>query len=208
MARKFKRKFKKYMKNKKLATKSYVKMQLAKNIENKYQDIARIGDNIDYNGRIDRFTGVIQGQSDTTRLGDKLTIKSLHLSYYAVSTDPNQTFRLIIFQWYPNTTLAAPIAADILALTGAASAISQYYVWDILNQFNILYDKVHVLNDASTTSIHKKIKVNLKYAKKLINFTAATQEGSNHLYMLRISDVTGTNLVSSNFVSRFIFEDA
>lgn len=208
MARKFKRKFKKYMKNKKLATKSYVKMQLAKNIENKYQDIARIGDNIDYNGRIDRFTGVIQGQSDTTRLGDKLTIKSLHLSYYAVSTDPNQTFRLIIFQWYPNTTLAAPIAADILALTGAASAISQYYVWDILNQFNILYDKVHVLNDASTTSIHKKIKVNLKYAKKIINFTAATQEGSNHLYMLRISDVTGTNLVSSNFVSRFIFEDA
>lgn len=208
MARKFKRKFKKYMKNKKLATKSYVKMQLAKNIENKYQDIARIGDNIDYNGRIDRFTGVIQGQSDTTRLGDKLTIKSLHLSYYAVSTDPNQTFRLIIFQWYPNTTLAPPIAADILALTGAASAISQYYVWDILNQFNILYDKVHVLNDASTTSIHKKIKVNLKYAKKLINFTAATQEGSNHLYMLRISDVTGTNLVSSNFVSRFIFEDA
>lgn len=194
-------------KNNTLATKKYVKKQISKDIETKYFDIQRPSDDIDYSGRIDRLTGVSQGTTDSTRIGDKLTMRSLRISYEATVADSTNMVRFIIVQWFPNSTLLAPTSSYVLSTIGSALAPQSPYIHDYKNQFNVLYDKVHILS-TDYPRIVRKFWLKMKWAKKVINFSAGTSEGSNHLYMIRISDSSAVTHPTSNILTRLNYDDA
>ena len=128
-------------------------------------------------GSVGSLSSVPQGDSDTTRDGDQLTISSLEIRYNmflnivsAAATNPQEinNMRLIIFQWYPDST---PIVSDILLTTHVLAP----YQHDKRFMFKILYDKSHILTCQNTTvvaanvnsSIVQHIRLNRGYKRKI-----------------------------------------
>jgi len=97
--------------------------------------------------------------------------------------------RVIIFQWHPNTSLGAPIVADILQTV----TVYGMYDWQMSNQFTILYDKVHFMTGAAnapTTGSSQGYfgKIDLSRVRNRAEFSGAITSGSEQLFILIISD--------------------
>lgn len=194
-------------KRKSIATKKYVRSYINKQSEKKYFDISRSTDTIDYSGRLDRLTGISQGTTDLTRVGDKIRLTSMRVSYSAELADTTNYIRFIIFQWYPTSNLLAPTVNYILSLPGSILSPQSPFVHDYKNQYTILYDKTHVLTQ-DYPNIIRKFWLRMKFVKKQIAFEAGTQEGSNHLYLLRISDSSAASHPTSNILTRVNYTDS
>lgn len=172
-----------------VATKQYVKKQIHKLSETKYFD-ALFSANVDSTGTVADMTNIPQGTTDSTRIGDKITLRGSILRLKISVSDAFNFIRVILFQWYPNTLLSVPTVGTILFDTTTADrAITSPYVHDYQNQFKVISDKVYrgVLDDSNMIAF-RVMKPYMKYVKKTINFSAASVNGSNKLYMMAISD--------------------
>lgn len=214
---------------KKLATQRYVKATIAKELELKYyQDSASLsGQIISTTAFIWNISPVPQSgtnvgppypSSDTTRIGDKIKLKrvvvkmNIQCSQVAVAGATDDV-RIIMFQWYPNTSLAVPALSDILFNTTASTICQSFYNHDKANQHQILYDKRFRLLGATNTSQKditvKPSKRRLKFTKKQIEFTAGGNTASNHLYIMMVADkAVTTNNVTATGISKIWFTDA
>jgi hypothetical protein len=119
-------------------------------------------------------------------------------------------FRLVCFQWHPNSGVNAPTVSAILQSTGATGPLSTYnHDEESSRQFTILYDKCYAMTlGTSTSQVVSNIRVPLKYAKKKVQFDAATDEGANKLYMCVISDSGAAPNPTIESYSRIIYTDA
>lgn len=206
------RKYSKTRRTKQLATKTYVKKMINKDIETKYHDLSLAAQPYSISlgaTQIIELSIPAQGTTDLTRIGDKITIRGLDIRMHLTSSDTYNIIRCIIFQWYPNTSItSAPVGSQILNDVTTYPYISPY-VHDYTNQYGVLYDKMFTLSSlADTITRVVKIKPRLKYCKKTINFSAAGTNGSNKLYMLLVSDSGAVTHPTANIHSRLFYDDA
>lgn len=163
-------------------------------------------------GQIASLTDVSQGDGDTQRDGDQLTMTSLQVNYFLsmplVSLgDVTNYIRIIIFQYHPFAS-SVPGITDIL-LTADFRAP---YAHDKRFDFNILADKTFVLTAQSATAPNSNaIKMNKFFIKtfkrRKIQFTAGGVNGTNKLYILYISDSTTTPHPSVSWYIKLNYKD-
>lgn len=193
--------------------KKEVKQQLSKNLETKYQ-IRYIGETVSNSGNIHCITSqVAQGTTDTTRIGDMITLNSLTMRAYFAAGDAINLLRLIIFQWYPlsDTATSPPVATDLLDdFSLSIPYIIAPFKTDYLGtRFTVLYDQTFPsVVGASNEYVVKDINVPLKYAHKKIQYSAATTEATNHLWYMCVSDSAAVTHPSSNIMYRVTYKDA
>jgi len=164
------------------------------------------------------MSAIAQGALDTERVGDRLSwCGSITFKYDITKNTANLTpmeyIRVILFQWHPESgaTAGVPVAADVLlndAITGAITYRSTYN-HDRRQMYKILYDRNITLNgransstgvgqtfttDSTTsTCIQRTAFIPMTKATKKVQFTAATTEGTNKVYLMVIgSEPAGT----------------
>lgn len=211
--RKFSRRGYKKKKYVRPAVKKYVKRQLKKRIERKY-----INRQFDLTtaavGSVNKIMDVApnQGLSDSQRVGDRIRLTSINLSYTLRQLGGPNYLRVILFQWKGDDSNYTPVVNDIIS-TGAGSNIPIItpLKHDHKNgkHFNILYDKVHSLQANGTDTVYVKKWLTRGFARDM-QFINGTQKGPNQLYMLEIAD-TGTGVptgVNFHFRVRCNYTDA
>lgn len=184
-------------------------------------------------GTIFALTLVPQGNTDLTRIGDKITGTSLQIkfmSYPNVNNSPigyaplyMYMLRVIIFIWKDDTP---PSVGDILDAKGGEFPVVPGPPVEMLNhdrkvKRKILYDKMFMQNvdplfiaSSMSSGIHKEMSFPCsKYGRlATIHLQAGGVIGVNHLYLLAKSNVPSTaggELLSYNFDlnARYTFID-
>jgi len=155
-----------------------------------------------------------QGDTDQTRDGDRLYAKKLYvrMSLTVATGDVTNLVRIIWFQWFPTTTSFSPSVTDILLVgpSGAADVYS-HYSHDRRQMFAILYDKVFTLSGSATivtTSSQKRMTYILHPKRKQLQFDNGGTTGTNHIWMLTISDSSAVSHPQIVSAQKFMFTDA
>lgn len=142
------------------------------------------------------LSGIAIGSTNITRIGDEITVRSLHLQGEVRSniTDNIATaIRLILFQWHP-TDGTAPVNANILRGATIGRITARGYVVNGRKNFTVLKDVYKMVASEPggpfllnfNWHLHKKFRKKIFYAD-----TAIT--GLNNFYLLAVSDfATGT----------------
>lgn len=143
---------------------------------------------------------IAQGDTDQTRDGDTLKwIGKMHVRLGLVCADTTNVVRIIIFQWHPTSDNApTPDVQDILAIgpSGSPDTLS-HYNHDERQNFRVIFDKAYSLVGNGTadtypgttsTVIYRRYKISLRKARKRVQFTAGTTEGTNKFFFLAITD--------------------
>jgi len=141
-----------------------------------------------------------QGATDSTRMGDRLKLKSLHLNIrlkgpQSLVAPHGQAIRVIVFQYKAPSTTAVPLTPNINQIilqdvvTGVRSALSFRDI-DHKQAYTMLYDKTFTTNSQLTAVGNAeswlkviKTKIPLKYAKKDIQYSAGGKESSNPIWV-------------------------
>lgn len=198
-------------KSNKLATKAYVKREIHKDDETKYLETATTGLAVDWNGTVTDLSVIAQGTTDGQRIGDKVRIRGLRLHMIMNIADNTQNVRVMIVQFRGNTQIAgAPTVAQVLVPTtlGTINAPIANRVWDLTQQFNVLYDKLYTYESVSKPVLHVRRTISIKYAKRLMSFYQAGTTGANKLYLMLISDSGAAPHPSIQFQIRLMYDDA
>lgn len=178
--------------------------KISSRAEKKYYDRALTGQAYDWAGSIVSLTNIPQGDTDVTRDGDQVYLRSIRMSGDIVIGDTTNVARLIIFQWYQDAT---PAYTDVLSSVyqGTVNAVNSPYHHDGRRQFRVLYDKRFVMD--SDDGIVLFDTGYLRPAKRKINFNAGGTDGENEIFMLALSDSGAVSHPSFNFVCRTTFND-
>lgn len=159
---------------------------------------------VSYTGTIQSLCDISQGDSDTTRDGDSLTISSLELRGFFVAGDAYNVCRVMLVQWFP-TDGVAPTISQILVNTGNLYASISVKAHDYRQQFKVLYDKILVVNTYNPTKMFYK-KVYPKRRK--IQYVAGTNTGNNKIYIIMISDSSAVSHPSVYYDNKILFKDS
>lgn len=148
---------------------------------------------------INTIMSIAVGQTDSTRIGDKVILTKIEGRMHFTNTgDATNFVRVILFQWKESTV---PTAADIL-LAGSSGTqdVGSLYAHDTRSQFKILYDKILRLvgNAAAATTPNTDLSIlvlhPIIFGKKLlpnIQFIAGSSTVCyNSVYLLTVSDST------------------
>lgn len=192
----------------------YVKKAIRQEQETKFHDtkdsIAGFTINAGYYADLCLVPQSTTQSTDITRIGDHIKITGLELRAIMNPASTNVHHRLILFQWKPNSQLVGPTGPNILTYyttNNSQSVLSPYYN-DYENQYTILYDKTfeasNSVEDLCNTIV---MKVPLKYAKRDLQYYSTTTAGSNHIFLLAVTNSSGTNSTIS-YVSRLYFTDS
>lgn len=173
-------------------------------------------------GTIDPLYGfLVQGNSDTTRIGNKVTGKYIEFNYRLIpQNDTNRPclVRFIIFKdKAPDGAL--PGIGELLDFTTSASPLAHYNM-DNKSRFTVLWDKVIPVGYVGVTAAnqnpggpsiqhgHKKINLKDLEMSYAANAGAATDMSTNHVFLCQVSDTSAAdNQALLNFRSRLCYTD-
>jgi hypothetical protein len=144
---------------------------------------------ISYNGTdfFQALTLVPQGDTDSSRDGDRLYLHEIRMRMNVkINTTTPVFFRVIIFQWFPNTV--PQYNSILIDQHNTANAATSDYQHDTRQMFNILYDKLVTLDTVAIPAVSIDVSLEKGFRKK-IQFATATTVGTNHVYVLAVSDV-------------------
>ena len=110
---------------------------------------------INYSGTIQSLCDISQGDTDTTRDGDALTMSSLEIRGHWVVGDAYNVCRIMLIQWFP-TDGVAPTVSQILFNSGNIYAPISVKAHDYRQQFAVLYDKIIVVDTNNPTKMFYK----------------------------------------------------
>lgn len=201
-----------------IATKDYVKRILHKNVETKFwqddhqTDASSAGTIID----LSEVPQSTSAATDTTRIGDEIVIRGLHINFIPYwRPSPTISFsmiRVVVFQYTANSNGNPPTPGMVL---DPVFINTQFYPLahhnkDYSASVHVLYDSIFTFNNTMNKGTAYMKKINMKYAKKKINYEAGSDEGINKLYMLYVSDTaTGNaNIPSIQILHRLYYDDA
>jgi len=173
----------------KQSVRQMIDSRLSEREEHKYAASSETSTGFDYSGLLSDLTAIAQGSTDTTRVGDRIRLDSLHFSFYFTAGDTTNLCRIVLFQWFPPSGSFAPVIGTNLFLTTGSilAPISQYLV-DFESNFRVLYDKLFYLSTTVTQSgTIQHIDVR-KFPQRNLQYVAGGTSGSGHLYRLVISD--------------------
>lgn len=179
--------------------------QIAKQAEKKYHLATTTGAK-DWAGACIDLTGIAQGDTDITRDGDELYLKSIRLKSLIQYADTYNACRTIIFQWYDDTT---PTPGDVLSPTyvGGQQAPLAPYKHDLASKFKILFDKTILVDTYRPHAILDTGYITGGF-KRRVHFTAGGTTGVNKLYLLQISDSGVSTHPTMIAVARLNFTDS
>lgn len=149
---------------------------------------------VDDAGTIGSFTVPVNGNTDATRLGDKIRYKSLWLNWSASAGDATNLFRMIIFKWKENTAVATPTVGDILQQHSATPSgpnlvLSNYVSSDAKRKkFKVIYDKTVTLTTSGTNQVVRLSKTFKESQLGSFDFNGTASTGIGKLYFFMISD--------------------
>lgn len=175
------------------AVKNIVQAQLAPVIEKKHKDTSISVSNASTFNQYLNLTAITQGDSDTTRDGDRVTIDSIQLRFKLQCIDSTNVQRLVLVQWHEDTVLANAALSTILQYSSSIpNDIYSPYQIDKNSKFKVLWDRTftQVLTQESD-QISVNVFIN-KGFKKEIQFTNAASSGVGHIFLLYVSDSTVT----------------
>jgi hypothetical protein len=199
----------------KVASAAYTGLRLASqiasivNAEKKYYDYAE-GFNVQDSGIIRPLNAIPQGDGVSERVGDSCKNVSLNFNYTLAksSNEAASQCRVILVCWKdPNLTLTpAQILEDLDVLS--------FKSWHNKNRSKILYDRLHLLNDAGGQSAGKEtnMRVRVPFKGALAKFShtrygpASTGIDTNQYALLAISDQS-VNPVVMTINSRLYYYD-
>jgi len=170
-----------------------------------------------------QITAISQAVSDSDRTGDALKIiGDMELQYSveknAASTIPADHVRLVIFQWYQNTSSTTPTDAVLWLQDPSTSSVTYRSMesHDFGKQskapvFRILYDQTTDLIGLPATPTEKmsyyyKLIVPLSSMRRNLQYSAASNNGMNQLYVAWIG-TTATAPPALNFEARLQYID-
>lgn len=127
----------------------------------------------------------------------------------------SDVFRVVIFQWIPDTTYEVPNQGNIFAGVGSIGAISCLNPVENGTKFHVLYDKVHVLtNNTFTQTQYKSLVFTRKdFPIKRIRFVSDGVDGtaaeivSGSIWLACMSDNSTITNPKITFSSTFQFSD-
>lgn len=135
-----------------------------------------------------------QAITDTGRIGDRITLKSISLSMRIGYTVP-AVVRIMLVQWHDNSADLTINATDLFQfpLSGSvfdANTINNIYNIDQTPKFTVLYDRKHSFNPnvAATSYVKTKNLFIKKRFRKNIQFNETVTSGVNKIYLLAFSD--------------------
>jgi hypothetical protein len=134
------------------------------------------------------LTNVPQGDTDSTRDGDQITLHSIEFRLgLKISTTTPCFMRVILFQWRPATI---PLYASVLIdQHNTSNAPLTTYQHDTRQEYNILFDRLIEL-DTVAHPAHVVHHLQTKGFSPKIQFTAGSSTvATNMIYMLVVSDV-------------------
>lgn len=147
-----------------------------------------------YNGIIFSVSEVAQGNTDITRVGDQLTIRSLEVSYF-FTCSASLLARIVVFQWIPNST---PTVADVLLnnYIGTTKAPITPYSHDGRYQFRILMDRLyHMANGTGCDSaILADKKMVIRFPVRKIQYASGGTTGTNKIWCIIIGNTSAASL--------------
>lgn len=186
-----------------------VKRQINRMAETKQHDVYQASLDTVTPGNVLALASVTQGQTDTTRIGDILTLNRLTIRYtlFQDTSGSQSVVRIIVFKWRPDDAVDPPATTDILY--NASASYNSNYVRD-MSKFKVLYDRRHTLGPQDVFDDTKLGFVDVKGSKKLgkIKFAAASATGCGNIYMLYVSS-NGSAATAPNLQvhSRVTFKD-
>lgn len=146
------------------------------------------------------LSDVVQGSSDTTRVGDLLRVKrvswSIFLRYNQTNTTTNLSLtgnvvRIVIFAWKPFFGDVAPTNAKIMTYTSTAYAAAGPFTHDGKNQFIVLMDTTVLLDGFSKAS--RLIKGSVKTNHEIQYKAGSTTNAAGGIYWLCMSDAVASS---------------
>jgi hypothetical protein len=188
--------------------------------EKKYFDVSSAANNVTFNGTIASLSDVTQGTTDITRVGDKLTMNSVELKFFAVPGTATlySVVRLVVFLWRDDTT---PTVNDLMQAGAGTSMLPLSPLdHDDRAKRKILYDKYFTMTydnyganqyGANAIKVFKTFmdlkKWNLR--DRTVSYFAGGTAGFNKIWIFYGStNGTGANQpVSLSYYSRINFTD-
>lgn len=168
-------------------------------------------------GDITCMTQILQGDSDTSRVGDQLTIRSIEYKFNAflsTSATAPAVLRFLLIQWFPrvvNTASPPNIADNILfdGLTNSENYLQPYY-HDNRNQFKVLLDKTVVVGlDAKVNPITYHGYITKGFRRRVQYYAGAFDDGNNQIFLIKLSNIaTGSNPPSFTNYIKINYSDA
>lgn len=132
------------------------------------------------------LSNIAQGDTDVTRDGDSLYVKSIQLNMVFALADTYNQCRVIVFQWHPLADLATatPLLSEILVDT-ATPTISPF-AHDTRNSYRILADRMVIL-DADNPYKSFKILITKGFTRK-IQYVSGSTFAQNNIFCFIVSD--------------------
>ena len=181
--------------------------------EKKYKDVLQSYTVIDNVGSIWDLTDVVQGTSDTQRIGDSFLPTDIEIRGQVHGADATNCMRIILFRWNQDSNATTdPQPSNILQSTFTSTDMAPYapYYHDKTPNFWIIHDERIALTgstDSSSYVSNFEIKRHLQTKPVSCTNGAASSAGTYKLYLLVISDSGAVNHPAVTFGSRMFFRD-
>lgn len=170
--------------------------------ELKYFDVAATGTGMGTGGTIVSLVDIGQGDTITTREGNKITLKSLQFKAQLQRVTTDSQVRVCLFKWFSPTPGTNPAVTDIFVTGGSLHSLVKAGT----AQFKVLFDRTfNVLDSDSPTrviSMFKRLRSDVHWTN-----ATATNWTKNQYVLYFISD----NAINNPLISyqiRFRFVDA
>jgi len=163
--------------------------------------------NVDYNGNVFDFCLIPQGDTVSSRTGNRILPRwfALHMSWGCgnIITVPKVIMRCIVFRWYADSHLSAntPTPSEILSVTGTLQAPLSFLNPDItgpkgdrIRAIEVLHNEMVTFspnsNHSQTINLNIDLNPKSKSKKEHIEYDdgATASPSAGGLYMLVISD--------------------
>lgn len=177
---------------------------LNRKVEKKYFDVINTGALTNVSA-INKLSSVPQGQNDSQRIGDKLSLRNLQYTMEMSCADAFNRIRITLVRWNRDDLNDPPTSGRIYQNLGLS--LHSPFNFDSLRKgdFTILYDKVHNLvfgQDTTIKNVKKLIKI-----KSGINFNGGGTTGEGHVYSVLTSDSGAVSHPAINEYTRITYID-
>jgi hypothetical protein len=190
----------------KAEVKQMVKEMLSGEQELKIYITQNTGTAISYSGTIVDCSGISAGDTDTTRDGDRVSLKEWTFSWYITPGDSYNLVRCILFQYTSDTALGGPSVTNIIQTDGSVVSPLSYKSIDYVKNIKILYDKV-LFADTYHPVVVASPSVKKRFFDHQVQFTGATTR-TNGLFALFVSDSSAATHPSVYYYSTVRFTDS
>lgn len=149
-----------------------------------------VSSGVDFDGQGYSMVSIAQGNTDSTREGDEIILRSLMVKGHVSIGDTTNYLRIVCYQYLSDANDGTPAPTDILSsvTVGTVNAPHSFYVHDLYNKkIKILASRLlHV----TTAEPQKAFSINItKFPRKKVNYQAGGLLPVNGgIYFMVISD--------------------